>query len=131
MSRKKVSQVSLPEPSVQPQPSHQVSASLGFYDDQFETAELECLSRAKGRNMRAEINILRVLLRRMLRTMKEKQNDPQVSKNYLVVSKLCAEISNLCRTEKELSEEPSGKAFVMEALGESTQNFLRPAKEKK
>jgi hypothetical protein len=112
-----------------PKSSHPVSASRGFYDDQFDLLELESLSHMKESNLREEINVLRVLVRRTIKLLNRRSDDPHIIKDYVAISKICAQISNLRRTENVVEDDPGGKSTYIEAAAEAATNFLNIRKE--
>jgi hypothetical protein len=111
-------------------PPHPVSASRGFYDDQFDNVELDCILQAGDPGMREEIKMLRVLVRRMVKLLNRRPDDPHIIKDYVAVSKMCAQISNLRRTENAVDDNPDERDAMFAMLAESTTNFLKSRKEK-
>jgi hypothetical protein len=96
---------------------------IGVYADQLDPDELDCLPTLKNHNLRHEINLLRVIMRRFLKTVKIRPDDPNPGRDYLVVGKLCVQISNLSRAEKKMKDDLASREFIMSAVAEASREF--------
>lgn len=94
----------------------------GFYARWFRSAEITDLEQPDGVTVRDEIDMLRVVMRRLFELVSEGEPDAETLSTALTAFGKCSfHISNLLRAEKALAEE---KADIAAALSQALNGVL-------